>query len=167
MSAVAVLWLNDHVLKLHVGGLITGKLSDFAGCFALPLFISALMAPVAPLRLRLGAGSVVTALVFSALKLSQPFSDWLCVLLMRLLPTMGGRALIRADSTDLVALVMVPLAFVWALKRARVLEEKAHAAEQYRSWRRFAGVRLHLHRDQPSVSLLARRANLRGELHLR
>lgn len=38
-AAVALLLLNDFVLKSVAPGLITGKLSDFAGLFALGLFL--------------------------------------------------------------------------------------------------------------------------------
>ena len=43
LVAVAVLVSNDHVLKQHFPGLITGKLSDFAGLFFFPLFLTDVM----------------------------------------------------------------------------------------------------------------------------
>ena len=39
LAAVALLAVNDHVLKARWPGLVTGKLSDVAGCFLLPLFL--------------------------------------------------------------------------------------------------------------------------------
>jgi hypothetical protein len=41
MAAVALLLLNDHVLKTAWPGSLTGKLSDFAGLAFFPLFLQA------------------------------------------------------------------------------------------------------------------------------
>ncbi len=65
--AVALLLLNDWVLKPTVGGWWTGKLSDFAGLFAFPLFWAALL----PRQRRVIY--VLTALGFLAWK--SPLSD--------------------------------------------------------------------------------------------
>ena len=43
LSALCVLALNDHVLKRVCPGIITGKLSDFAGVLLLPIFLHALI----------------------------------------------------------------------------------------------------------------------------
>jgi hypothetical protein len=67
LLAVALLGVNDAVLKLAFHNAITGKLSDFAGCFFLPLFTSALAKLAAPrlaLETRLRAGVLVTLGIF-------------------------------------------------------------------------------------------------------
>lgn len=43
LTALCLLALNDHVLKRVCPGLLTGKLSDFAGVVLLPLFVHALL----------------------------------------------------------------------------------------------------------------------------
>src|SRR4051812_28755551 len=43
LSALCVLALNDHVLKRVCPGVVTGKLSDFAGVLLLPIFMHALL----------------------------------------------------------------------------------------------------------------------------
>ena len=51
--ALIVLVVNDHVLKAQFGGVVTGKLSDVAGVFVLPLLTLALVEVVrCALRLR-------------------------------------------------------------------------------------------------------------------
>ncbi|MCB9539231.1 MAG: hypothetical protein H6704_23705 [Myxococcales bacterium] len=107
--ALALLVINDHLFK-GAGVLpqpIVGKLSDFAGLFAAPMVLAAL------LRLRdrraVAAAHGAVALVFAGINLSPAFAG-------------GFEALAAAtpwpwsiyvDPTDLVALPMVPLS--WAL----------------------------------------------------
>ncbi|MGE0631871.1 MAG: hypothetical protein AB7O96_05660 [Pseudobdellovibrionaceae bacterium] len=43
LGAVILTAVNDHYLKYQFPGLISGKLSDFAGLFFFPLFLSALI----------------------------------------------------------------------------------------------------------------------------
>jgi len=43
LAALLLLLLNDHVLKHVCPGVLTGKLSDFAGVLLLPLFLHALI----------------------------------------------------------------------------------------------------------------------------
>ena len=58
LVALSVLLLNDFVLKLQFNNVFTGKLSDFAGLFILPLFWTALFP-----RLKFSI-YVLTAIVF-------------------------------------------------------------------------------------------------------
>lgn len=46
LTAVFMMALNDHLLKYHFSGIITGKLSDFSGVFYLPIFFLALIATI-------------------------------------------------------------------------------------------------------------------------
>ena len=74
--AVVVLVINDHVLKALVPGLLTGKLSDFAGLLFFPLLAVSAVEIAAlgfrrgpPDRQRLVLGSIVaTALAFVLVK---------------------------------------------------------------------------------------------------
>ena len=110
LVAVSVLLLNDHYLKAAAPGVVTGKLSDLAGLFAFPLFLTAL----AP-RYR-SAAHWVTAAGFTWWKLpiSQPFIDtwnaWA--------PVSVGRTI---DPTDLIALVAVPLSYWYSARPRRQL----------------------------------------------
>jgi len=112
LAAVLLFTLNNFWLKGRAPGLLSGKLSDFAACFFLPLFVSALLARVTPLRLRVrvAVGAGVTALAFALVKTSPAASsllDALCALFLRSPKNC-------VDPSDLVALPMVLLACLWA-----------------------------------------------------
>ena len=69
LAGVAVLALNDRILKRAFPGLVTGKLSDAAGLLFLPLFIAALVSLLEPAipsissRTRIRVFSAITAAV--------------------------------------------------------------------------------------------------------
>lgn len=128
LAAAAVLAANDHLLKAAFPGAITGKLSDFAGCFVLPLFLSAALACVTswPLRARLALGTSVTAVAFSAVKLSPAAAGAVASALdLATRPTFGLSNRIVADPTDLVALPLVLAAFAWGARRREAAHEPA------------------------------------------
>ncbi len=107
-------------LQFRFPGPVTGKLSDVAGCFVLPLFLSALLALFTrtPAALRLGLGTVLTVVFFSALKLSQPFANVTCGAMNVVARPFGsscGRIL--ADPSDLLALPFAVLAAWFGLHR--------------------------------------------------
>jgi hypothetical protein len=115
LLAVALMGLNDAYLKYRFHNALTGKLSDLAGCFFLPLFVSALLALVTPLRLatRLGIGATVTVVLFGAIKLSQPVGDNVCLAMDWVGRRVGtGCGRIIADRSDLLALPCVLLALL-------------------------------------------------------
>ena len=121
LAAVALMALNDHALKARFHNAVTGKLSDVAVCFFLPMLISGVLGLVLPARLtlarRLAIGGVTTAIVFVALELS----DTAGAIFARIITTMGGplgvhRVVLTRDLTDLVTLVMIPLGCLYALK---------------------------------------------------
>lgn len=126
LAAIAVLVINDHVLKAAVPGVVTGKLSDVAGMIFFPLLVAAALEQVG---VRHGARTIVaaavaTGAVFAAVKLWAPAGDayrvglaalqWplraLVAPLGEALPALG-RVHLTADPTDLVALpaLLVPL----------------------------------------------------------
>lgn len=124
LAAVAVLALNDHVLKFKYPGLVTGKLSDIAGCFVLPLFLSALLALVtkASTRERLHVSAAFTFLFFTAIKSSQPAADLTCSALDAVGP---GCARIIADPNDLIALPFIALAVWYGARRPGATHDPA------------------------------------------
>jgi hypothetical protein len=112
--ATALLLVNDHVLKARWPGLVTGKLSDFAGLVCAPAVLAvlvALLVPVASRRVVGGFALAATATVFTWVKLGSSgaavASDaWSIV---------NGPSLIRADTTDLLALPAIALSW-WAYR---------------------------------------------------
>lgn len=122
LLASAVLALNDHLLKQRFPGLVTGKLSDVAGAFVLPLFVSALLAIATrwPLSRRLAVGVALTIALLAAVKLSPDAAAaaagsrdaiWK--------PLTGSRGRIVADPTDLVAVPFALAAGVYGRRAGR------------------------------------------------
>ena len=126
LAAIAVLVINDHVLKAAVPGVVTGKLSDVAGMIFFPLLLAAALEQIG---IRRGAQTIVaaaiaTGVVFAAVKLWHPAGDAYRVGLAALqwpfrvvaaplgdaLPALG-RVHLTADPTDLLALpaLLVPV----------------------------------------------------------
>lgn len=125
--AVAVLVVNDHVLK--GAGLLpawlSGKLSDFAGVFFFPLLCTALVDTVLALArapfdptLRMGkaiAACAVTGIGFAATELSPR----LAAAYAAAVGWLGVQSRSTPDPTDLAALVVLPLALAVARRHVR------------------------------------------------
>jgi len=125
LLALAVLALNDHVLKGSglLPGWLTGKLSDFAGLFFFPLLVTALadtaamgVARATGLRLdfslrrwKLALAIAATGAGLLALELSASFGR----LYVDTLGRLGFPSATTRDPTDLLALVMLVPAW-WA-----------------------------------------------------
>jgi hypothetical protein len=122
LLAVALMAVNDRWLKPAFHNTLTGKLSDVAICFFLPLYVSALLALVTrwPVERRVAVGAGVTALLFTALKVSQPAADLFCRLLLPLGAPLGLTAFRAvADPTDLITLPLAGAAVLYARAAAR------------------------------------------------
>jgi hypothetical protein len=107
VAVLAALVLNDFVFKALFHNTLTGKVSDFAGLFALTLFVATL----APNHRRLGGVAIAGAFAFWKTAYASPLIEWLNTIS----PLTVGRTV---DLTDWVALPMVPLA-LWAAPRLR------------------------------------------------
>ena len=131
--SLAILIVNDHVLKERYGNTLTGKLSDFAGLVFFPLLLAALLEVArAAFRLRawrlstrgLTVCVLVTGSVFALAKTWEPANylyraataalEWPVIaikatLLGSHLPAMPATHLVL-DATDLIALpfLLVP-----------------------------------------------------------
>jgi hypothetical protein len=96
-GAVALLVVNDHVLKQAYPSWLTGKLSDFAGVFVITaLLVICIRRPIVA-----GTGVVVG---FGGIKLSE----WAAALAA---PVLGGMT--RQDPSDLVALLAIGPAIIF------------------------------------------------------
>jgi hypothetical protein len=120
VAAVALMALNDRVLKPRFHNGLTGKLSDIAICFFLPLFTSALLGLVwqrhARARVLVGAG--IAAFAFTAQELWKSFQDGFIAALGVVGAPLGLRHFVlTSDASDLLALLMVPLAVAYGWKR--------------------------------------------------
>jgi hypothetical protein len=134
LAAIALLIVNDHLLKARYPGWLTGKLSDVAGMVFFPLLLRALIVPILRLRSDLHPGRelrerlliacvALTALLLAAIKLAEPATAACEQLLGALL---GGRVEIVRDPTDLLALPFVLVA-PWIARRA----ERRAAADRF------------------------------------
>ncbi len=96
VGAVAILAVNDHVLKARGPNLITGKLSDIAGLFVMAVVAAVLVGPHRRRRSALAVASI--GLGFAALKLAPAVA-------LAAAPVLGG--VTTTDPTDLVALAVL------------------------------------------------------------
>ncbi|HJU88985.1 MAG TPA: hypothetical protein VJ672_06300 [Gemmatimonadaceae bacterium] len=100
IASLALLLLNDLVLKTAFHNAVTGKLSDIAGLIVFPLFWSAL-APRRRLEIVIGTGVLF---IWWKSSLSQPVIE----LWNSIAPLTIGRTV---DYTDLLALVVLPFVY--------------------------------------------------------
>jgi hypothetical protein len=123
LAALALLVVNDVWLKPAWHSELTGKLSDVAVCFFMPLLISELLGILCgwPPRRRLLAGAIVTASLFAALEVFPPFTRLALECLNFAGPHLGihRRFRMTSDWTDLACLLLVPAAVAYGRARAQ------------------------------------------------
>jgi hypothetical protein len=123
-SALALLLLNDHVLKGSgwLPGVVTGKLSDFAGLIVAPVLAAVLvaLAGLRGRRARFVCFAAVSA-VFAAIKLSSEAAR----AFESALASVGLPSRVWSDPTDLVALGVLPLAWRVSASLEESVSEKA------------------------------------------
>ena len=100
-ATIAVLLLNDRVLKHSMPGLVTGKLSDLAGV----AMVGILLVVIAG---RPAIALTLTAVVWIALKAVPGVAELVA-------PILGG--VTRRDPWDLIALGVLPIVGWWAASR--------------------------------------------------
>lgn len=127
LAALALLVVNDVWLKPAFHSELTGKLSDIAVCFFMPLLLSELLGIVSgwPPRRRLLAGAIVTASLFTALEVVPPFTRLALSVLDHVGPYLGihRRFRMTSDWTDLACLLLVPVAVAYGHRRLASIRE--------------------------------------------
>jgi hypothetical protein len=109
LVAIAVLVVNDHLLKAQFGTWWTGKLSDVAGMVFFPALVAVVMAAVAPRltqRQVVALAVTVTALGFAWVKTADAGAATASAVLTGL----AGPSAVLKDATDLLALPALMLA---------------------------------------------------------
>jgi hypothetical protein len=122
LVAIAVILINDHVLKQLWPSPITGKLSDFAGLYFAPyvVLVAIFAMPFGAFRRRPFAvacvGYLAIATAFGALKLSETTA----APLLALASGLGFPVAITVDPSDLAALCTLPLSYsAWTARMRR------------------------------------------------
>lgn len=108
LTGLFVLLLNDFVLKQQFHNSLTGKLSDLAGLFIFPLFLTALL----PHWRKHIYFATAAGFAFWKSTYAEPVIDQLNVFL----PFSIGRTV---DMTDLAALLVLPLSYSYKLSHFR------------------------------------------------
>lgn len=149
--ATALLVVNDHLLKAHWPGFVTGKLSDVAGMIVAPLVILAIMEalwpPVASAfardepdarapRMMPWLVAMVVAVAFAAMKTWAPMTAVYehaaslarlplraAVALIHGVPRLEDRIVVTRDATDVW---VTPLAFFAAYTYRRGVKPRRH-----------------------------------------
>jgi hypothetical protein len=117
LAALALLLLNDHLLKAAWPGLVTGKLSDFAGLALVPPAVTAAFALLLPrLSIRIVAvtSTLIVAMGFSLAKATALGAAWASAGWS----WASGPSTIRCDPTDLLALPALAASW-WAFRHVR------------------------------------------------
>lgn len=139
LAMVALMVLNDRYLKATFHNELTGKLSDVAVCVFMPLYVSDCVRLVArfvrPLaflgapRVRLSIGCWFVALFYTALEIVPPVTDAALWALRAVGPWLGitREFGLTKDWTDLSTLLLIPLAYVYGLRRLEL--RSAHQSE--------------------------------------
>jgi len=110
--AVAVLLLNDHVLKAAWPGMLTGKLSDVAGLALAPPVITAtvaLLVPRLPVRVVAGTATVAVGMLFALVKTTAAGA----AAASAMWSWAWGPSTVLRDPTDLLALPALAVSW-WA-----------------------------------------------------
>jgi hypothetical protein len=130
LAFVTLMVVNDFWLKGAFHSELTGKLSDVAVCFFMPLFLSELLGIGLGWRpnARLWTGAAVTAFLYVGLEVVPPFTRFTVGLLRYIGPYLGihRRFQMTEDWTDLVCVLLVPIAVVYGQRRLRKIGERMH-----------------------------------------
>lgn len=135
LAAVALLVVNDVFWKRAFHNELTGKLSDVAVCFFMPLFVSELLGlgfALVP-KLRLATGAVATAVLFSLLEVVPWFTARTLAVLTWVGSYVGlhGGFVMTRDLTDLACVPLVLVGYVYGARRLAL--RRRHITERLSS----------------------------------
>lgn len=127
LIAVALVALNDHVLKKQIPSALTGKLSDFAGLLFFPVFLCALWVLLKPARwfgLRAyewvtRTQTIVAIAITDFIFVSIKVSPWATDIYVRAMGAIGYPSRVTPDLTDLWALSMNALTYWYLVQQVR------------------------------------------------
>lgn len=116
LASIAILIVNDHILKTAIPSWLTGKLSDFVGLFFFPFLVAIFLAPVSA-RTKLSLRAVraiafsITAIWFVLIKAT----NWGNALTIEIVSAiLGFQIQIVRDQSDLIALsALLPAWMLW------------------------------------------------------
>ncbi len=130
LASVALLALNDHVLKRYHPSVVTGKLSDFAGLFFFPILLCAFWnlgrsmivgKPSALTTLQITVSMAATDLIFIGVK----FVPIVTQIYLQFSRALGFPSRVTLDWSDLIALSVNVLTWKFAkLQIVRQFDEK-------------------------------------------
>ncbi|MCV9386394.1 hypothetical protein [Reichenbachiella ulvae] len=112
LLGLAILILNDFVLKYEYSNVLTGKLSDFTGLFIFPIFFSALF----PKYARIIYGLTILIFGYWNSSISQG--------LINLLNNSGIHVGRTVDPTDFLAFSVLPFSFIYFKNQITHLESR-------------------------------------------
>ena len=120
LAAIALLLVNDHLLKELWPSFLTGKLSDFAGLYFAPFVVLAVIfaIPLGPLHAKPSRTALIAYLAIATCFAALKLADATAAPLLAFASTVGFPVVITRDPTDLAALSILPLSY--ATWRARV-----------------------------------------------
>ena len=107
LVALLVLITNDHFLKIHSPGWVTGKLSDFAGLIVFSVLLSTFCRNRITTRYDILVVHLLVGLVFVVWKL-LPVGAWIGALSPIGFPELPS---VTHDATDLLALAILPVSY--------------------------------------------------------
>jgi hypothetical protein len=131
LLSIAILLLNDHVLKVVSPSWVTGKLSDFAGLFFFPFIVAAGLSLVLSKfnlsRQRVGQIAFGLVAVWFVLLKTVPFVNSLTAQFASLF--IGAPARLILDPTDLIALVvLLPAWIIWKYQKNSTISKRAYVS---------------------------------------
>lgn len=114
LAGLCLLLLNDFLLKQQFHNELTGKLSDFAGLFILPLFLAAFFPRF---KISFYIFTAVSFIFWKSIYSQSTIDYWNSLPLFPVERT--------ADYSDLFALLVLPLSYVYGLSRPKIAKRHA------------------------------------------
>lgn len=108
LSALLLLLINDHYIKLNFPGFLSGKISDFTGLFIFPIFLFVVFRKYFNSNRSIWVITIMTGFLFIAIKINSIFEIILKCFSKFNLPKPN----IVADYTDLIALLVLPFSYL-------------------------------------------------------